>query len=170
MPRRKANDLPPIERFEIAAYRCDGGARGRRYMPPGPPVANRPLIIIDEAGVPRRALTFGFLGPPLGPPGPATPLEHVPGCHHLNPPPAKPDAAPTPLEADPTPDLPVPSDSVVSLENDPDAAPPPPEPAIPPSSAAPRPQVVSSAPDAEPEHVFEPELGDPFYTDGELLA
>ncbi|MCJ7509629.1 MAG: hypothetical protein MUP14_01900 [Dehalococcoidia bacterium] len=148
MSRKKQPSLPPVERFEITAYRCDGGARGRRYMPPGPPTANRPLIVIDEAGVPRQVGAFFALGPPLGPPCPRIPLEHVPGCYHLNPPPAKPDAAP--LEAAPTPTSRQ-DKANASCEPDPEPVPPPP-------AKAQRPQVASSAPDAEPAHVFEPEL------------
>jgi hypothetical protein len=152
--RKKQPDLPMMERFVVTTMLCDGGARGRRYTPPGPPAADRPLIVIDEAGVPREMLTGGALGEPVGPPVPPLPYEHLPGCHH--PPAPVPNARPTPPETDP----PVTSDRAVSLEPPREGAGPPPTPA--PKVVTPRPKVRTT--DVEPEHVFEPEL-DAFWTE-----
>jgi hypothetical protein len=119
-------------------------ARVRIETRPVPPQSDRPrdLIVIDERGTPRPMRPGGSLGPAVGPPCPEIPFIHIPGCYHNNPPAPVPNAAPTPLEADPTP---------TSRQDKADASlEPPPEPTPPPPAKAPRPQVASSAPDAEP--------------------
>lgn len=172
MPRKKpSNDLPPVQRVCVRM-----GADGHAYRVPTPPsepprqvdAFGQPRVtVICDCGVATYMLTGGGLAPHDGhvafDPGPSTAFNCPPRSPEaeaqlqaLIAAASKPkaNARPTPPETDPAP----PPDRAVGLEPSPEPTPPPPEPATPPLS---KPQVASSAPDAEPEHVFEPELGDP---------